>query len=319
MKHFFLSSVIVGTSPLISNIAIATSWFSSVNVSSTSSTENFVCTKVNPKVSEVCQQPTILLDSNGKLDIQSHLFNQMTNLLIPQWNVVGQEVRVMAKHSKIITFALKQNENPLPPSSSNSSKDITTGSYSKKSAKSTKINPKNRNFPKVSRSSLLASSLKQNNYCSSTKSDNCYSLPKLNFSHPAPDTERVASPFGWRRRPYSGQYQFHQGIDYGAPLGSSVVAATDGIVTKVVSGCLDFRNRWCGNQFGNWIEIDHGNGASAIYGHLLHKSIAVKEGMKVWKNQEIAQVGSSGWSTGAHLDFRVKVNGKYQNPASLVQ
>jgi murein DD-endopeptidase MepM/ murein hydrolase activator NlpD len=111
----------------------------------------------------------------------------------------------------------------------------------------------------------------------------------------------------------------HNGIDYGASLGSPVVAARDGIVTKVVSGCLDFRQRWCGSQFGNWIEIDHGNGMVATYAHLLNGSITVKEGTKVWQNQEIAQVGSSGWSTGAHLDFRIKVNGEFENPAKYVK
>ena len=164
-------------------------------------------------------------------------------------------------------------------------------------------------FPKLSRTSLVVS----------LPTNNSTFIPKeTKLANPAPDTKRIASPFGWRTRPYSYQLQFHQGIDYGAPLGSPVVAVGDGIVTKVVSGCYDFGNLFCGGQLGNWIEIDHGNGALGIYGHLKNDSIAVKEGMKVWKNQEIAQVGSSGWSTGAHLDFRFKVNGKYEDPAKYV-
>ena len=150
----------------------------------------------------------------------------------------------------------------------------------------------------------------------STLDSACPKNSKL--ANPAPETKRIASPFGWRRRPYSGRLQFHQGVDYGAPLGSPVVAVGNGIVTKVTTGCRDFGNRWCGNQFGNWIEIDHGNGKVGIYGHLLNQSIAVKKGMKVWRNQEIAKVGSSGWSTGAHLDFRLKVNNEYQNPTNYV-
>lgn len=156
-------------------------------------------------------------------------------------------------------------------------------------------------FPKISRSSLL-----------SKTADNSLLM------NPAPETERIASVFGWRIRPFSGRRQMHNGIDYGAPLGSPVVAARDGIVTKVVSGCLDFRQRWCGSQFGNWIEIDHGNGMVATYAHLLNNSITVREGTPVWQNQEIAKVGSSGWSTGAHLDFRIKIDGEYQNPADYI-
>lgn len=144
-------------------------------------------------------------------------------------------------------------------------------------------------------------------------------LQNLTIAHPAPDTERVASVFGYRIRPYTRRWQMHNGIDYGAPLGSTVVAAEDGIVTKVVSGCLDFRQRWCGSQFGNWIEIDHGNGVVTTYAHLLKGSITVEEGTRVWRDQEIAQVGSSGWSTGAHLDFRIKIDKEYKDPALYVE
>ena len=175
-------------------------------------------------------------------------------------------------------------------------------------SQSVAVTPPLTKFPKLSRSSLIVSPPQQDGYLA----------PSWQLANPAPATERIASPFGWRRRPYSNQLQFHQGIDYGAPLGSPVVSASNGIVTKVTSGCMDFGSFFCGGQLGNWIEIDHGHGAIAVYGHLKHNSITVKPGMKVGKNQQIAQVGSSGWSTGAHLDFRIKVNGEYADPAKLV-
>ena len=183
-------------------------------------------------------------------------------------------------------------------------KNNSANSYS-----STRSEISRHKFPKLSRTSLIVSSPTDNGIFVSDSSK---------LANPAPETKRIASPFGWRKRPYSYQLQFHQGIDYGAPLGSPVVAVGDGIVTKVVSGCYDFGNLFCGGQLGNWIEVDHGNGRLGIYGHLKNSSIAVEEGMKVWKNQEIAQVGSSGWSTGAHLDFRLKVNGEYEDPAKHV-
>ena len=164
-------------------------------------------------------------------------------------------------------------------------------------------------FPKLLRSSLIVSL---------PTADSTFVPQNTKLANPAPETKRIASPFGWRRRPYSYQLQFHQGVDYGAPLGSPVVAVGDGIVTRVVSGCYDFGNLFCGGQLGNWIEIDHGHGILGIYGHLKNSSITVEEGMKVWKHQEIAQVGSSGWSTGAHLDFRLKMNGKYEDPAKYL-
>ncbi len=326
MRYLLLGSAIVGFTPLISSIAVANSWLSSLDVSSVLPSKNFVCRKVSTKISGICQEPTLLLDNKVKFGIQPYMLTQMTNFLVPQWNLVSQKIRniteqnnpsslselrdISNNNSQLVVF----NQDSLPPDSSN---NITDSSV-KETLKSTKIKAKKPNFPKFSRSSLLVSYLHHDNGAT-IKQDQCDSVTNCNFTHPAPYTKRVASPFGWRIRPYSGQYQFHQGIDYGAPLGSPVVAAADGIVTKVVSGCSDFRDRLCGNQFGNWIEIDHGNGAIALYGHLLHKSITVKEGMKIWKNQEIAQVGSSGWSTGAHLDFRVKINGKYQNPTQFIR
>ena len=164
-------------------------------------------------------------------------------------------------------------------------------------------------FPQLSRSSLIVSFPHQ---------DSSFVPQNSKLANPAPETKRIASPFGWRTRPYSNQLQFHQGIDYGAPFGSTVVSVGNGIVTKVVQGCADFGNLFCGGQLGNWIEIDHGNGVIGTYGHLKQSSINVAEGSKVSKNQSIAEVGSSGWSTGAHLDFRLKVNGEYENPAKYV-
>ena len=164
-------------------------------------------------------------------------------------------------------------------------------------------------FPKLARSSLIVDF---------PLSNTTFTPHDTKLANPAPATKRIASPFGWRSRPYSNQLQFHQGIDYGAPYGSTVVSVGNGIVTEVVSGCSDFGNLFCGGQLGNWIEVDHGHGIVGTYGHLKYSSITVKKGMRVRKNQPIAQVGSSGWSTGAHLDFRLKVNGQHENPAKYV-
>ena len=164
-------------------------------------------------------------------------------------------------------------------------------------------------FPQLDRSSLIVDF---------PVSNSTFIPRNTKLANPAPATKRIASPFGWRNRPYSNQLQFHQGIDYGAPFGSAVVSVGNGIVTQVVSGCADFGNLFCGGQLGNWIEVDHGNGIIGTYGHLKRSSISVKEGMRVRKNQPIAEVGSSGWSTGAHLDFRLKVNGKHEDPMKYV-
>ncbi len=216
----------------------------------------------------------------GQIKFELYLLKRINSLLSPEFSIVTQEMSATNT---------RQPKLPLK-----SEKSLTENKISY--------------FPKVNRSSLIVNS-----------PDSQASSKEVRLVHPAPEAQRIASSFGWRIRPYSGQMQFHKGIDYGAPLGSPVVAAGDGIVTKVVSGCVDFRNLSCGQQFGNRIEIDHGNGAIATYGHLLNHSITITEGTKVWKNQEIAQVGSSGWSSGAHLDFRIEVNGEFQDPIKFVK
>ena len=230
------------------------------------------------KKTDNCLLPHNWLES---INLYPNLFRQATSLLVPRWKSQYTQVPLLLS-TKSVPTKKQQYKKPIPSS-------------------------KQPKFPSISRSSLIVSAPNQ-------KKINNYPLLK----HPAPETKTITSPYGWRRRPYSGQMQFHKGIDYGAPLGSPVVAANDGVVIKVVSGCTDFGNRWCGSQFGNWIEIDHGNGTIATYAHLRHRSIEIREGMKVKRNQPIAKVGSSGWSTGAHLDFRLKVNGEYKNPKDFI-
>ncbi len=221
-------------------------------------------------------------------------------------------VNVLSSFSKLanpecaFTWQQQLKQNLAAVESSRSTPQSKLSNYSTNSQNYASL-PK---FPQLSRSSLIVSFPQENS---------SFVTHTSKLTNPAPATKRIASGFGWRKRPYSNQLQFHQGIDYGAPYGSTVVAAGNGIVTRIVSGCADFGNLFCGGQLGNWIEIDHGNGAIGTYGHLKSSSITIKAGMKVWKNQSIAQVGSSGWSTGAHLDFRLKVNGEYKDPAKYVQ
>src|SRR5690606_29890169 len=96
--------------------------------------------------------------------------------------------------------------------------------------------------------------------------------------------------------------RFHEGIDLAAPVGRSVHAYTSGTVT--------FAGRTAG--LGLAVYIDHGNGLETRYGHL--SKIYVKKGQKVSTGDKIGAVGSTGLSTGPHLHFEVRKNGKPQNP-----
>jgi murein DD-endopeptidase MepM/ murein hydrolase activator NlpD len=289
--------LITGTTSLSTERAIATSGLAKVALNTTTA-QNSLCKAVSQK--DDC--PSTSLPFMIHLGLNSSLITQVASLVLPQWRFSWQEILAQSQLTSdtALNIARRQHQ-PVSRQDSSSLQQ----------------------FPPIARSSLIVSPPTDSFCLESSEIDSNYCQEDadayLSFAHPAPKMTKITSPFGWRIRPYSGQLQFHHGIDYKAPLGSPVVAARDGIVIKVVSGCIDFGDKWCGGQYGNWIEIDHGNGAIAIYAHLLDESITVTEGMKVRKNQEIAKIGSSGWSTGPHLDFRIRINGEYRDPADFIQ
>ncbi|MEO8344973.1 MAG: M23 family metallopeptidase [Betaproteobacteria bacterium] len=116
-----------------------------------------------------------------------------------------------------------------------------------------------------------------------------------------------SSNFGYRIDPFTGQQSMHEGIDFPAESGTSIVAAASG---KVVYA------DWHA-QYGKMIEIDHGNGLVSRYAHA--STLLVKEGDLVLAGQRIASVGTTGRSTGPHLHFEVRLNGTPQNPARFLQ
>ena len=118
----------------------------------------------------------------------------------------------------------------------------------------------------------------------------------------SPVTGDITSGFGYRDAPTAGASTYHEAIDIAAPAGSPVVAADGGKVTKVGYN----------GGYGISVTIDHGNGKYTIYNHL--QDYSVQKGDAVTKGQEIARVGSTGISTGPHLDFQVRVNGTYVDP-----
>ncbi|MDF3838139.1 M23 family metallopeptidase [Cupriavidus basilensis] len=111
-----------------------------------------------------------------------------------------------------------------------------------------------------------------------------------------------ASGFGWRFDPFTGRRTPHDGVDFAAPAGTPIVAAAGGVVVAA---------EWH-PEYGNLIDIDHGNGLKTRYAHA--SRMLVKAGDLVKPGQQIALVGSTGRSTGSHLHFEVHVDGVPQNP-----
>jgi murein DD-endopeptidase MepM/ murein hydrolase activator NlpD len=112
----------------------------------------------------------------------------------------------------------------------------------------------------------------------------------------------VGSGYGIRTDPFTGNTAFHQGLDFAAPTGTPILSAAGGVVITVELH----------NGYGNMVEVDHGNNLVTRYAHT--SRFLVKIGDIVKRGQAIAEVGSTGRSTGPHLHFEVLVNGEAQNP-----
>lgn len=117
----------------------------------------------------------------------------------------------------------------------------------------------------------------------------------------------ITSPFGWRSNPFGGSPDFHPGLDIGVPMHTTVRAAADGTVIMA---------QWYGG-YGNFVLIDNGGGISTGYGHL--SGFYVSKGQHVVRGQPIASSGSTGWSTGPHVHFEVRKNGKPVDPSPYLR
>lgn len=135
-----------------------------------------------------------------------------------------------------------------------------------------------------------------------------YTGGKLNWPVPAKaaSSSSLSSGFVNRVSPITGRREHHTGYDIPAPYGSAIVAAESG--TVIYSGWM--------SGYGNTIMISHGGGLVTLYGH--NSSLVVSKGQTVSRGQTVAKCGSTGWSTGNHCHFEVRVNGGAVSPASYL-
>ena len=144
-------------------------------------------------------------------------------------------------------------------------------------------------------------------YGSNTTSTNRYSANapySWLVTHPLPDMKRVSSDFGGRTM--SGRAEHHSGLDLSAPSGTPIYATGPGIVTK--SG-------W-GTGYGQYVEINHGNGYITRYAHA--SRLIARVGDQVKAGEHIANVGCTGRCTGPHLHYEVVKDGQRKNPSSYL-
>lgn len=128
-----------------------------------------------------------------------------------------------------------------------------------------------------------------------------------NGSWPVPGHTRVSSPYGNRLHPILNVQNMHTGIDIPAPMGTPVVAVDSGTITySAVQG-----------SYGNTIMIQHDDGKVSLYAH--NSALVASVGQRVEKGQVVAKIGSTGRSTGPHLHFEIRINGKHTNPLPYIK
>ena len=123
---------------------------------------------------------------------------------------------------------------------------------------------------------------------------------------PVPGYTRITSPYGIRYHPTLHVNKLHTGVDIGAPRGADFIAANDGIVTKASFN----------TAYGNMVIIDHGGGVSTLYAH--GDEILVQVGQVVKRGDPVLKVGSTGYSTGPHAHFEVRLNGVVTDPLPYI-
>lgn len=126
----------------------------------------------------------------------------------------------------------------------------------------------------------------------------------LDYQYPV--SGRMSSSFGNRVHPIHQKVKFHAGLDLAVPRGTSVEASADGVVSFA---------GWSGG-YGNLLVIKHADGRETRYGHL--EKLNVSEGQTVLAGQQVALSGSTGKSTGPHLHFEIRENGKVLNPLNIL-
>ena len=123
---------------------------------------------------------------------------------------------------------------------------------------------------------------------------------------PTPGYTRITSQFGMRTHPITGIYKLHTGVDLGAPYGSNFIAANDGLVTYAGYNAA----------YGNMVIIDHGGGVTTLYAH--GSEILVNVGDMIYQGTPVLKVGSTGYSTGPHAHFEVRIGGEYVQPLDYI-
>lgn len=235
----------------------------------------------------------ILENKKGELDVAEQELDATQAEIVAKSKEVNEKLASLNTQTKELEVSIDQYNSEMDEI------DKEIEAYLKKKAEQEAAAKKKASSNSSSSSSSKASTGKVSSNVTSS-----------GWAWPVPySSSYISSPYGYRSDPISGAYKFHAGIDItmsGAD-GKNLVATKAGTVDTVVHS---------NSGYGNYVIIDHGNGWASLYAHC--KSTAVYEGQKVEQGQIIAQIGSTGYATGAHVHFEIRYYGEKVNPSDYV-
>lgn len=223
---------------------------------------------------------------------------EVTNL-IAQSSAIKAELDVKEKEKQVKIASLSEQERVLEDVSHEEEQQMLKIARDEAAKQQSFQQAKEKERQRVLEQQRAAAAAKQ-----PQKYTPAYTYSGGKFAYPLPSVVRMSSDYGTRSDPFTGRTTTHSGIDLPAPAGTSILAAEDGVV--ILAGW------WSG--YGNTVIIDHGKGVWSLYGHIRNDGIVVKKGDTVKRGQKVAEVGSTGRSTGNHLHFEVRVNESTVDP-----
>ncbi|MFD0680832.1 MULTISPECIES: murein hydrolase activator EnvC family protein [unclassified Paenibacillus] len=250
----------------------------------------------------IVNQDKKILESNQKdramiADKQVQVQQQLDQVkdLYSQTAVVKADLVTKEKEKEVKIASLSKKEKELEDISEDQEKVLLE--YARK--ESALAAEKRKATEEAARAAAAAKAKKEGTAPPAVNSTPAFTGGRMGY--PLAKNSPMTSDFGTRSDPFTGKKATHKGIDLGAPNGTSILAAADGEVIVA--------SWWSG--YGNCVIIDHGNGVWTLYGHIRNGGTDVEKGDTVKRGQKIAEVGSTGESTGNHLHFEVRIN---ENP-----
>lgn len=257
-------------------------------------------------LSNIANIKTLVKTDNKLIDeieaLQKELENRQAELETSKSTLDSKKTELLAKEESLKEVKI-EHENTL--NTYKSQLDELEDLESEKNAELKSLANKEDEIEKEIQSYFTPAPTSEGSNSSSNNSTSKPGNSSGGFIRPV-SSSNITSSYGPRVHPVTGEYKVHTGVDFAAATGTPFVASKDGVVTTA-----EYHP-----AYGNMVIIDHGNGVSTLYAHA--SQLKVSAGQSVKQGQVVSLVGSTGYSTGPHAHFEVRINGQHVNPMNYI-